>query len=185
MACYCRSEEIEAAYRGEVSIECSAPLVIFGSRSYTEGREAAALADEILDVIDHHDIDYDCIVSGGASGADDVGEVVGVKTGTPVAVFNVGSVEPRHSLRDEMSGSPYEVDTVSRYAGPSEDPKSGNGAYLYRNCLMAEWTAQHDGRGLAIWDGDSTGTQHMMSACESHGIPYEVFLFERGRRRRA
>ena len=42
---------------------------------------------------------------------------------------------------------------------------------------MAEVTAQHSGTGLAIWDGQSNGTRHMMDACESHGVPYEVYRF--------
>lgn len=175
MSCYCTSSGIDVSFDSQLPIATDDRLlVIFGSRSYAQQGRAVDLADEVVDEIDERGLSFDAVISGGADGADDVAEVVGVKSGLPVIVFNVGRPASRHSIRADLSDAPYVVETVASYGGDSDDPRSGKGAYLYRNCLMAHVTAQHDGTGLAIWDGRSSGTQRMMDACESHGVAYEV-----------
>ncbi|KZX46224.1 hypothetical protein [Haloarcula sp. K1] len=179
MSCYCTTSGIDVSFDSQLPISSDDTLlVLFGSRSYTQQEQAVNLADDIIDEIESRKIVFDAIISGGANGADDVAEVVGVKLGVPVIVLNVGRRKhERHSIRADLSEEPYIVETVATYEGDSNDPRSGKGAYLYRNCLMAKVTAQHGGTGLAIWNGQSTGTQHMMDACESHGVPYSVYHF--------
>lgn len=179
MSCYCSSSGIDVSFDGQLPVASDdSLLVIFGSRSYAQQGRAVDLADEVIDEIEDRELAFDAIISGGAGGADDVAEVVGIKLGVPVIVFNVGQPATRHDLRADLSGAPYSVETVATFQGDSDDPRSGKGAYLYRNCLMAEVTAQHSGTGLAIWDGQSNGTRHMMDACESHGIPHEVYRYD-------
>lgn len=178
MSCYCSSSGIDVSFDSQLPIESDDRLlVIFGSRSYAQQGRAVDLADEVINEIDDRELSFDAIISGGADGADDVAEAVGVKLGVPVIVFNVGQPATRHGLRSDLSEEPYTVETVAAFQGDSDDPRSGKGAYLYRNCLMAEVTAQHSGTGLAIWDGHSNGTRRMMDSCESHGVPFEVYRF--------
>jgi hypothetical protein len=179
MSCYCSSSGIDVSFDGQLPISNDdSLLVIFGSRSYAQRGRAVDLAEEVIDEIEDRELVFDAIISGGADGADDVAEAVGVKLGVPVIVFNVGKPATRHDLRAGLNDAPYSVETVASYQGDSDDPRSGKGAYLYRNCLMAEVTAQHSGTGLAIWDGQSNGTQHMMDACESHGVSHEVYHYD-------
>lgn len=179
MSCYCASSGLDLSFDSQLPLASDERLlVIFGSRSYAQQGRAVDLADEVVDEINERGLSFDAIISGGADGADDVAEVVGVKSGVPVIVFNVGRPASRHSIRTDLSEAPYVVETVATYSGDSNDPRSGKGAYLYRNCLMAHVTAQYDGSGLAIWDGRSNGTRHMMDACESHGVPYETLRYD-------
>lgn len=178
MSCYCESTGIEVSFDDRLPFATSDNvLVIFGSRSYAQQGQAVDQAGTILDELDDLDVEFDAIISGGADGADDVAEVVGVRAGVPVVIFNVGRPADRHEIRTDLSDNTYQVETVATYDGDSSDPRSGKGAYLYRNCLMADVTSEYNGRGLAIWDGNSSGTQRMMSACESHGVPYDIFEF--------
>lgn len=179
MACYCGQSGIDASFDGSLPLTSGDRLlVIFGSRGYTATERAVDRADEVLNYLTSTDLEFDAVLSGGADGADSVAEVVAVRLGLPMIVFNVGRPAERHTLRADMSDAPYVVETVSSYSGDSDDPRSGAGAYLYRNCLMADLASRFDGTGLAIWDGSSSGTRHMMESCESHDVPYEVLRFD-------
>lgn len=179
MDCYCSSHDIDVAYDGPTPFGVDAtPLVIFGSRSLQHEGDSPTLAKEYRRKIDEAGIEYDAIVSGGADGADDVAEIIGVRESVPTLVCNVASpAYGRHSIRQDLSDAPFVVETVATYDGPDDDPWSGTGAYTARNCLMAELVAQHDGRGVAIWDGESPGTDRMLTACESHDVPTTTVRF--------
>jgi hypothetical protein len=179
MSCYCTRESVPVD-----PIEVSALpsdtrfLTVFGSRSYTRHVEPMDRVEEMVAAITDAGYEFDAILSGGADGADNVAELAGIELDVPVVVCAVGGPDSdRHPLRAEVSDAPFVVQTVSSYSGPDDDPKSGNGAYKYRNCVMAETAAASGGFGIGFWDGDSPGTQHMLDSCETHGVPVTVERF--------
>lgn len=184
MSCYCseHSVEVEPAQHSLPDWADGEPLVIFGSRSLASrpgsvrewaGAVVGRLGDEGMG-------DPDFVISGGADGADAVAEAVAIVLGVPMLVFAVGSHSEATHRRREYADSPWAIRTVTSYSGPDGDPRSGNGAYTTRNCLMAEFVARRGGSGFALWDGSSPGTQRMFDSCEAHGVgTVHVLRFDR------
>lgn len=182
MSCYCERSGIRTLPSSDDSLPVAPEddlWVIFGSRSFEAAEGSTSeQAQQVLAQFDERNLDTpDAIISGGAGGADAVAEAVALGLDIPMIVFAVGSVDQGTSFRRSLADQPWVVDVVASYDGDSDDPKSGKGAYLTRNCTMAEVVAQHGGRGFAIWDGSSNGTQHMLDSCESHGVETTVWRF--------
>jgi hypothetical protein len=95
--------------------------------------------------------DVTCLVSGGARGVDSLGERWAQENGVRIKRF------------------------------PADWNKHGKAAGPIRNAEMADYIQQHasdwDGCGLiAVWDGISRGTDHMIDNAKSKNIP--VFVYD-------
>jgi len=158
------------------------PLVIFGSRSVSSRPGSVReWAKWVVARLEDRDMDNpDLIISGGADGADAVAEVVAILLGVPMVVFAVGEHSEATHRRREFADSPWAIRSVTSYAGPDDNPRSGNGAYTTWNCLIAEFVARRGGSGFALWDGSSPGTRRMLDSCESHGVEtVPIWRFDR------
>lgn len=158
--------------------EFDQPLVIFGSRSLVQHSElsVADRRDLVVKHLGQAELAPDLIISGGADGGDAIAEATAIALGIPMIVFAVGSVSDGTSFRCGLADQPWAVETVTSYGDDDpDDPTTGRGAYMTRNCLMAALVARLGGHGLALWDGDSPGTDAMLDACVSHGIDHVVF----------
>jgi len=171
MSCYCQTHDV-VVQPDDYCLPGGDPLVIFGFRAYQhEPGSVSERGDRIVAELASRGLDDPgFIVSGGAEGADAVAEAVAIKLGVPMVVFAVNSASEATYRRRDWATEPWSIVTPTSYSGPSDDPRSGRGAYLTRNCLMAAVVAQHDGAAFAIYDGESSGTQHMLDSCQSHGV---------------
>jgi hypothetical protein len=182
MSCYCERHGVNDLPTGPASLPIDPEddlWVIFGSRDFeaVDG-STSEKAECVLEKFDDRGLATpDAIISGGAGGADAVAEAVALELGVPMVVFAVGYIDENTSFRRSLADQPWVVEVVTEYEGESDDPTSGKGAYLTRNCAMAEVVAQHDGRGFAIWDGDSSGTNAMLDSCYSHGVEADVWRY--------
>jgi hypothetical protein len=182
MVCYCERAGVSDVSYSDQQLPFGSEddiWVIFGSRSFaaTDG-STREQAERVLDEFDDRDLEYpDAIVSGGADGADAVAEAVALHLDVPMVVFTVNGPSDGTAFRRDLADAPWVVDTVTDYDGEQDDPTSGKGAYLTRNCMMAELVGQHGGYGFAIWDGDSNGTAHMIDSCHSHGVEPVIWEF--------
>lgn len=181
MPCYCSRVGIDVSYEGPtLPIQQGDTLwVIFGSRAFADlGAPVDEQARWVLHEFSARELPFpDVILSGGAGGADAVAEEVALELDVPMIVFSVGAPSLETQQRELEADQPWVVETVTRYRGDSDNPRSGNGAYLTRNCMMAEVTAQHDGYGFAIYNGSSNGTEHMLDSCQSHGVDTTVWHY--------
>jgi hypothetical protein len=172
MACHCSKSATPAKPDITVPFTVSNPIVIYGSRSYQHEGTPRKLAEDLNKQLTQANVEFDCIVSGGAEGVDRVGECLGVLADTPVVVFNVNAPATWHSDNRKWSNSAYEVRTVCTSDSNDGLPGSGKAEpYLLRNCYMAEWVATKGGTAWEIWDGQSNGTAHMRASCNQHGVP--------------
>lgn len=182
MSCYCERHGVSELPTGPASLPIDPEddlWVIFGSRNFeaVDG-STSEKAQRVLEEFDERGLATpDAIISGGAGGADAVAEAVALELDVPMIVFAVGYVDENTSFRRSLTDQPWVVEVVTEYEGESDDPMSGKGAYLTRNCAMADVVAQHDGRGFAIWDGSSSGTNAMLDSCYSHGVDPVVWRF--------
>lgn len=185
MSCYCERTEIDASYTGTTDLPITpgdTVVVIFGSRAYDSVPGSLSdKADTVIDQFDERELPLpDVIVSGGAGGADAVAEAVAITLSVPMIVFAVNTPSANTDFRrTELASEPWAVETVATYDGDPDDPRSGRGAYLYRNCLMAELVGQHGGHGFAIYNGESSGTSRMLTSCDSHGVDTTVWRYDR------
>ena len=181
MSCYCQSHDV-VVQPDDYCLPDGEPLVIFGSRSYQhEPGTVSERGDRIVAELASRNLaEPGFIVSGGADGADAVAEAVAIKLGVPMVVFAVNSASDATCRRRDWATEPWTIVAPTSYSGPSHDPRSGRGAYLTRNCLMAAVVAQRDGAAFAIYDGESQGTAHMLDSCESHGVTtIEQYRYDR------
>jgi len=114
-------------------------VIIAGSRSVTR---YAALDAAILRAYNDKGITITEIVSGGAQGADRLGEMRARDFAIPLKVFRADW--KRYGMR----------------------------AGMLRNQQMAEYADAL----IALWDGDSRGTEHMIKCMEKCGKPVYVYL---------
>ena len=123
-------------------------IIIAGSRGFTDYTKLKAA---VFDIVENIKRDGDSpvditIVSGGARGADRLGERYGHEYGYKVVQF----------IPD--------WDTLGKKAG-----------YL-RNVSMAEYASRDCDKGvlIAFWDGDSAGTGHMINIAKRNGLEVHV-----------
>ena len=86
------------------------------------------------------------------------------------------------SISEVVSGCARGVDTlgerwaiehsIQTHKFPADWGRFGQAAGQYRNWEMAEYA---DGL-LALWDGESRGTLHMIDCMRRLGKPYEVYI---------
>lgn len=119
------------------------------------------------------------ILSGGAEGADAVAEALAIELEVPMTVFAVGSPRESTQFRASMADEPWSVESVTSYGGPEDDPRSGRGAYLPRNCMMAEAPLASSVRAVAWQSGTANhrGTRNMLDSCGDHGIDTSVWQY--------
>ncbi|RLM94324.1 hypothetical protein D3D01_15795 [Haloarcula sp. Atlit-7R] len=174
MSCYCSRQGVTVQPANyELPVESNgSPLVIFGSRDYaSQPGSVRDRAERVLAEVSSRGVEEpDYIISGGADGADAVAEAVSMLLGVPMVVFSVGEPSEPTIFRREQADNQWIIEAVTSYSGGRDDPRSGRGAYLTRNCLMAEVTANAGGAGFAIYNGDSSGTGHMLDSCRAHGV---------------
>jgi len=167
--CYCQREgfDVSAARPNAVPWPRGASVaVVFGSRSLQHEGTPSALADRIARQFRAADVAPDAIISGGADGIDAAGEAYAIQHDLPLLVCSVDEPSDSTVFRcQDLADSPTQIETVTSYNDP--EPHGGAAAYLARNCVMAELADT----ALAVWDGDSRGTQHMLVSCASHEIP--------------
>lgn len=132
-------------------------VAIVGSRSFDD----YALLCEFLKEVSHLITE---IISGGAPGADSLGEQYANEHQIPFKLF------------------PADWDNIST---PNARVKKNRWGVLYnanagkdRNRLMAEYLKEHDGVAAACWDGRSPGTAHMIECCHELGV--QVFIKDVG-----
>lgn len=118
-------------------------VIIAGSRTINADHPRALEALHVVVVASGFDIG--CVVSGGARGADDLGERYARWRGLSLQVY------------------PADWKTLGKRAGP------------IRNEQMAE----NADALIALWDGDSPGTRHMIETARTRGLLVHVHRFER------
>lgn len=123
------------------------PLGISGSR----GIKAMSCLVEGIDAADFYS--PITIVHGGADGVDTLAKRY---------------IAEHHLNEREFPVSPDDWTLFGR-----NGPK--NAGYR-RNTAMAEYLAQWRGRLIAIWDGSSSGTAHMIRECERLRVPHYVHI---------
>jgi hypothetical protein len=105
----------------------------------------------VTTAIEASGFDITCLVSGGAAGVDSLGEKWAAQHGVQIKRF------------------------------PANWSKYGKRAGPIRNAEMADYIQLHglEWRGcalIAVWDGTSRGTEHMINDAKAKGIP--VFIFD-------
>lgn len=153
MARYCPEKEGPAVYLD--CMECESRLceqwpdkpfriIIAGSRDFNDYKlllrtmcaEAATLPRDRIEII-----------SGGAKGADSLGETFAKRNQLKLTVI------------------------------PAEWEKYGNAAGPIRNEAMAAYASQANGSLVLFWDGKSKGSKNMLSQAEKYGIKSTVVYF--------
>lgn len=113
-------------------------VIVAGSRSFSDFQLAKAKLDFFLSRQEGI-----VILSGGARGADQIGERYAALRGYPVERF------------------------------PAEWARFGHAAGPIRNREMA---GQADA-AVVFWDGISPGSRHLISVCQSRGLPLRIVRF--------
>ena len=114
-------------------------------RTVIAGSRSVDEYDRIVNAIESAPFEIATVISGGANGVDTLGEQWANENGIPVRQYLPEEFEERASDR-------------------------GMPSPLVRNEKMAEVGEAL----LAIWDGESRGTKHMVSCAEREGIPVHL-----------
>ena len=123
-------------------------LIIAGGRDFFDFNMLIEKCDKILcNVI--KDDDYDItIISGGAKGADALGEKYCLGRGFDLEEF------------------------------PADWDRHGKKAGFLRNQEMADYALQANKYGAVIfWNGESKGSKHMIDVCENKKIPFRIIRY--------
>lgn len=121
-------------------------VIIAGSRGYSDYDMMKNLVDHYIAASGKDEIE---IVSGGARGADKLGEQYAAKRGYPMIQFLA------------------EWDTLGNIAG------------YVRNESMAKYASKHGGMLIAFWDGQSRGTKHMIDLARMYRIKVIVIRYDK------
>ena len=113
-------------------------VIIAGSRDFNDYELLKKTCDDILSSVPD-DVE---VVSGGARGADKLGERFAKEYKLPLKVF------------------------------PADWDKHGKSAGYKRNQAMAYYASYGDLKGLLVcfWDGESNGTRHMIDMANNYGL---------------
>ena len=108
-------------------------IIVAGSRTFDVNTQFLKLVETVDSVIDKiGNLDDVLIISGNAKGVDKAGELYAHNRGYDTKVFRA------------------DWDNYGKSAG------------FIRNRIMAEFAAEEDGHLVALWDGKSPGTKHMI-----------------------
>lgn len=118
-------------------------IIIAGSRNFNN---YALLKEKVSELIDH--TDDNVIISGGAKGADTLGEKFA-----------------------------YESD-MKLVKMPANWEKFGKSAGYIRNEQMAVYASKKNGKLIAFWDGESKGTVHMIKLARKYNLEVEVIFYK-------
>ena len=123
-------------------------IVIAGSRDFNDYE---LLKREVLNIVKHDNRpkDYVKVISGGARGADTLGERFAKESGLEIKRFS-----------PEWNGL-------------------GKRAGYVRNAEMAEFAVEDNNYGvlIAFWDGKSKGTKHMIDLANKNGLEVHIVNF--------
>lgn len=139
-------------------------IIVAGSRGITEYN---VVRQVVLETIEKLGLEGKTskveIVSGGARGVDTLGERLAQEQGFGLKVFKAdwGSIN-----------APGAVIKYNQYGAYNAS------AGYTRNCQMAEYAVQDEEQGVlvAIWDGRSRGTKHMIDIAEERGLRVEKYI---------
>ena len=121
----------------------TARVIVAGSRTFNDFALLEAKLDALL--VNLTDVE---IVSGGARGADKLGEMYAKKHELPYKVF--------------------------RANWDDDGPQAG----FIRNDTMASYAAEHgQGYCVVFWDGQSHGTAHMRKVAAEYGLAVRTIIF--------
>lgn len=147
-------------------------VVIFGSRDLLGGAFDEAFRTRQVDRLVRYasielGTEFGRVISGGAQGVDSAAREWAETVGVPFKEFGVRSSSDRSWIQElDVDERLFDYEHV------------GADAYLNRNAVMAEVADV----GVALWDGESRGTQHMMSELRSRDADRVVWnTAERGR----
>lgn len=120
-------------------------IIVAGSRNFNNySLLEQSLMDYIAGNFDPNDIE---IISGGARGADSLGE--------------------RFARECQLK--------LKRF--PADWDRYGKSAGYRRNAEMADYAKQETGVLFAFWDGQSRGTRHMINLATTKGLEVHVVKF--------
>lgn len=119
-------------------------VIVAGSRNFNDYKLLRKTLSEYLSDIDRDQIE---IISGGAKGADTLGEMFARRNDLKLTRF------------------PADWDTYGKSAG------------FRRNAEMAKYAAEEQGMVFAFWDGQSKGTKHMIELGKNVGLSVYVINF--------
>jgi hypothetical protein len=120
----------------------TARVIVAGSRTFND----FALLEQKLDALLVNLTDIE-IVSGGARGADKLGEMYAKKHELPYKVF----------LADWDMGK--------------------DAGFIRNEEMAAYASAEGQGYCVVFWDGQSNGTRHMRMMCETYGLKLRTIIF--------
>lgn len=139
--------------RGEITLSCNTNMriIIAGSRNFSDYELLVCVADQIISELNCHNETIQ-IISGGAVGADQLGERYAKQRGYRCMRF------------------------------PADWNKYGRRAGYLRNLQMAEHAISDDSHGvlIALWDGESKGTGHMINIARTHGLDIHIVNYKTG-----
>ena len=108
--------------------------------------------------------------------------IAGSRSITDYTALQYAIAQTDFSISEVVSGCARGVDTlgerwaiehsIQTHKFPADWGRFGQAAGLYRNWEMAEYA---DGL-LALWEGESRGTLHMIDCMRRLGKPYEVYI---------
>jgi len=130
-------------------------VIIAGSRHI---KDYQLVSQIISNTISKHNIEVTEVVSGGAPGIDTFGEQWALENGIPVTPFEAAWDDltvPNALIRTNKYGKEYNA-----RAGFSRNEQMGD----YGDIL------------LAIWDGKSRGTKHMISVALERNLPTYQYI---------
>lgn len=130
-------------------------VIIAGSRSFKDYKKLREFCDEVLNSYD--DI---IIFSGGARGADEMGEKYALEKDYPIHMF------PAHW--NEIEGKP--------------EKEIGTNKNGYRYWKLAGFARNHKMAKeadmlIAFWDGKSLGAKHMIETAKKKNVEIELCIF--------
>lgn len=149
---------IQRNWRGGIIIR----IIIAGSRDFKDYEKLKEFSiDAIESILKEKKLEeYDItIVSGGAKGADSLGEKFAKEYDLKLKIFKADW------NNIDVDGAVVKSNKYGKY-----NAVAGH----MRNEKMAEYASQEIGMLIAFWDGKSTGTKNMIGLAEKYGLEVKV-----------